>query len=69
MVVHWLKCDSKGSRIGAFINGLGAVATGITFVIVMVTKFSEGAWLVMIVIPVLFLLMYSIRAECPSPNW
>jgi hypothetical protein len=61
MVVHWLYSHSKRSRISAFINGLGALATGITFVVVIVTKFSEGAWLVMIVIPALYLLMYSIR--------
>jgi hypothetical protein len=43
------------------INGLGALATGITFLIVIVTKFTEGAWLVVIVIPALYLLMYSIN--------
>ncbi len=61
MVVHWLKSGSKGSRTNAFINGLGALATGVTLVIVIVTKFLEGAWLVIIVIPALYLLMYSIR--------
>jgi hypothetical protein len=60
MVVHWLKSDAQGSRLNAMINGLGALVTGITFVIVIVTKFTEGAWLVVVVIPALYLLMYSI---------
>ena len=61
MAVHWLKSGSKGWRVNAFINGLGALATGLTFVVVVVTKFSEGVWVVIIVIPTLYLLMYSIR--------
>ena len=61
MVVHWLKSDAQGSRLNAMINGLGALVTGTTFVIVIVTKFTEGAWLVVVVIPGLYLLMYSIN--------
>jgi amino acid transporter len=61
MVVHWLKSQDQGARFSTMINGLGALATGITFLIVIVTKFAEGAWLVVIVIPALYLLMYSIR--------
>jgi amino acid transporter len=61
MVIHWLKSDAQSSRLNAMINSLGAVATGITFLIVIVTKFTEGAWLVVIVIPALYLLMYSIK--------
>jgi hypothetical protein len=57
MVIHWLKSDAQSSRLNAMINSLGAVATGITFLIVIVTKFTEGAWLVVIVIPALYLLM------------
>jgi amino acid transporter len=61
MVAHWLKSDRPGSRLSAVINGLGALATGVTFLVVLVTKFTEGAWLVAIVIPVLYFLMYSIK--------
>jgi amino acid transporter len=61
MVVHWLKSKDQGARISMMINGLGALATGVTFLIVIVTKFTEGAWLVVIVMPGLYLLMYSIR--------
>ena len=61
MVVHWLKSKDRGARLSMMINGLGALATGVTFLIVIVTKFTEGAWLVVIVMPGLYLLMYSIR--------
>src|SRR5271165_3986837 len=37
--VHWLKSKDQGARLSTVINGLAALATGITFLIVMVTKF------------------------------
>jgi amino acid transporter len=61
MVVHWLKVKGPGAHASAMVNGLGAIATGITLLIVVVTKFAEGAWLVVVVIPILYLLMYSIN--------
>ncbi len=61
MVVHWLKSEDRRTRFSALVNGLGALATGLTFLIVIVTKFFEGAWLVAIVMPGLYLLMRSIR--------
>jgi amino acid transporter len=61
MVVHWLGSQEKNSRLSAIINGIGAFATGITLIIVIVTKFAEGAWLVAIVLPLLFLFMQAIE--------
>jgi amino acid transporter len=61
MVVHWLKSKDRHARFNALVNGLGALATGLTFLIVIVTKFFEGAWLVAIVMPGLYLLMRSVR--------
>ncbi len=51
MVVHWRKHPGRGSRRSGAINGLGACATGITLLVVAVSKFVEGAWLVVAVIP------------------
>lgn len=42
-------------------NGIGGVATGITFLVVIVTKFTEGAWIVFLVIPILYLFMLAIH--------
>jgi amino acid transporter len=51
MVLHWRRRPGRGSRRSGAINGLGACATGITLLVVAVSKFVEGAWLVVAVIP------------------
>jgi amino acid transporter len=56
MVMHWLR-KKPGVSGNVVLNATGAVATGITFFIVMVTKFHEGAWLVLLVLPGLYLFM------------
>lgn len=62
MVAHWRK--AKGRHLfSMFLNGLGAVATAITVVVVLVAKFAEGAWITLGLIPLLFLLMKSIRRQ------
>jgi amino acid transporter len=53
MVVHWKKLGGPGAARSRFVNGLGAVATGITLVVVVVSKFGEGAWLTVVVVPIL----------------
>jgi amino acid transporter len=61
MVMHWSRSKDRNARLSAVVNGTGAIATTITFLIVIVTKFTEGAWLVVIVLPLLFILMLSIH--------
>jgi amino acid transporter len=61
MVMHWSRSKDRNARLSALVNGTGAIATAITFLIVIVTKFAEGAWLVVIVLPALFILMLSIH--------
>jgi amino acid transporter len=61
MVMHWTKSKDRNAGLSAAVNGVGAIATAITFLIVIVTKFTEGAWLVVIVLPLLFILMLSIH--------
>lgn len=51
MVLHWRRNPGQHSRRSACINGLGACATGLTLLVVAVSKFVEGAWLVVAVIP------------------
>ncbi len=53
MVIHWRKERGPGWRTSAFINGLGALTTGIVLVIVAVTKTLEGAWIVLLLIPII----------------
>ena len=64
MVVHWLK-DREHSGFGRIwhmiVNGTGAIATGITTIIVLVAKFTSGAWVTALLIPTLILLMLGIK--------
>jgi len=61
MVVHWRKRRSTGSGKSMALNALGAVATGITVLVVLVAKFAEGAWLTLLLIPGLMLTMRSVK--------
>ncbi|HEY5476083.1 MAG TPA: amino acid permease, partial [Tepidiformaceae bacterium] len=53
MVKHWLKGKERGWRRAAAVNGLGAVATAVVFLVILEAKFAQGAWIVVILIPVL----------------
>ncbi|OGO57896.1 MAG: hypothetical protein A2Z32_07335 [Chloroflexi bacterium RBG_16_69_14] len=53
MVAHWWRGRGSGWRPSIAINGFGAVATGIVAVIFAVAKFALGAWLIVIIIPLL----------------
>lgn len=61
MVMHWLKKKQPGVTGSVLLNAVGALATGITFFIVIVTKFAEGAWVVLLVLPSLYLFMLLIH--------
>jgi amino acid transporter len=61
MVMHWLKKKQPGAAGSIVLNAIGAIATGITFFIVIVTKFAEGAWVVLLVMPGLYLFMLMIH--------
>jgi amino acid transporter len=53
MVVHWRRLREAGWVTSAAINGLGALATAVVLVIVAITKSLEGAWIIILLIPVL----------------
>lgn len=61
MVGHWRRVGGKGATRSMLINGLGAVATGITVIVVLVAKFVEGAWITVLLIPGLLLAMGLVR--------
>jgi amino acid transporter len=61
LVVHWHRTREPGWSRRATINGVGAVVTGLATVIFLVTKFVEGAWVVVIAIPLLIVLFNSIE--------
>jgi amino acid transporter len=53
MVRHWHKTREGHWRTKAAINGLGAVATGLVLLVVIESKFTHGAWIILILIPLL----------------
>jgi len=53
MVRHWLNSRESGWQRAAVVNGLGAIATMVVFVVILEAKFAEGAWVVVILIPIL----------------
>jgi amino acid transporter len=59
MVMHWKRAGKM--RLRMFVNGLGAVATGITTVVVLVAKFAEGAWITVMLIAAIIVLMRSVK--------
>jgi amino acid transporter len=61
MVMHWKKHPASGARASMMINGIGAFATGLTTCVVIVAKFTEGAWLTVLAIPGLVLLMFTVH--------
>ena len=61
MVGHWRRVGGKGATRSLLINGLGAFATGITVIVVLVAKFVEGAWITVLLIPGLLLAMGLVR--------
>uniref|UniRef100_Q022W8 Putative aminoacid/polyamine transporter, permease protein n=1 Tax=Solibacter usitatus (strain Ellin6076) TaxID=234267 RepID=Q022W8_SOLUE len=63
MVRHWMREKSQHSGHSAIVNGVGAAATAIALAIIVVSKFSDGAWAALLVIPGLVVLMRSIRAH------
>jgi amino acid transporter len=61
MVRHWHRTQEKGWRRRAALNALGAATTALVTAIVVATKFLDGAWMVIVAIPLLILLFYGVR--------
>ena len=63
MVVHWSRAEGgyKKHWWHMFVNGFGALATGLTTLVVLVTKFMSGAWVTAILIPLLILTMLAVK--------
>jgi amino acid transporter len=53
MVVRWRRLRTPGWRRSALVNGIGALVTGIVLLVVAVTKAHEGAWIIILLIPVI----------------
>ncbi len=63
MVVHWRRAGGPGSGRSMAINGVGAICTAVTLVVVLVSKFTEGAWVTVFLVPVLLILFVGVRGH------
>jgi amino acid transporter len=66
MVVHWRKKRGPGWLKSALVNGLGALVTGITVIVVLVAKFAEGAWITLLFVPMTIVLFIEVRRHYHS---
>jgi amino acid transporter len=63
MVVHWWRQRGRNWTLKMSINGLGGVTTLVTVLVVGITKFREGAWITVILIPILVFMFLKIRSH------
>ncbi len=63
MVMHWRKASGPRAAGSMAINATGAVCTGLTLAVVLVSKFIDGAWVMLFLIPALLILFLSVRAH------
>jgi amino acid transporter len=80
MVRRWITLRSPGWIRNAFINGFGASITALVLIVIAITKFSQGAWAVLVIIPVVVITLMNVRkhyldvadqlslAEAPKPT-
>lgn len=50
MVKHWLSLKERGWTGKAVVNGIGAISTGVVAIVILTTKFAEGAWIVLVLL-------------------
>jgi amino acid transporter len=66
MVIHWFHERTPGWQFKAVVNGLGALATGFALLVIGVSKFLEGAWITVLVVPLLVLTFLRIKRHYRS---
>jgi amino acid transporter len=76
MVGHWRRNPGRGAGRSMLVNGLGAIATGVTLVVVLVAKFTSGAWVSVLLIAAMMSAMMWVHrhydqvteeVHCPNP--
>ena len=61
MVAHWRRVKGRGWLRSMIVNGLGAIATAITLLVVVVAKFASGAWVSVLLIALMMAAMLWVR--------
>jgi amino acid transporter len=63
MVAHWRKIGGSHARTSMAINAGGAACTAVTLAVVLISKFAEGAWVMVLLIPALLALFMGVRGH------
>jgi amino acid transporter len=63
LVRRWWRLRNRGWRVSIVINSVGALVTGTVLLVVAITKFQLGAWMVIVVLPILVTLLYLINTH------
>jgi amino acid transporter len=66
MVAHWRNVGGPNARTSMAINAAGAASTAVTLVVVLVAKFADGAWVMIVLIPTLLALFVGVRSHYRS---
>jgi amino acid transporter len=66
MVMHWKRQGNAPGRM--MVNGVGAVATGITTLVVLLAKFADGAWITVLLVAVMIVFMRSVNRHYVRVN-
>jgi amino acid transporter len=66
MVMHWRKVGGTHAVTSMTINGAGTACTGVTLLVVLVSKFAEGAWVMILLIPALLAVFVAVHAHYQS---
>lgn len=61
MVKYWLRKENQQFRYKLIVNAVGAAVTAIALIIIIMTKFVEGAWIIIVLAPTLAFLMHRIK--------
>ncbi|WP_243286356.1 APC family permease [Geothrix terrae] len=61
MVRRWFRLKGAGWQIKALINGLGAITTFIVMLVIAVTRFAHGAWIVIVLVPLMVVTFFNIH--------
>jgi len=61
MVRYWLRERGKKWQLKMFANGMGALATGTTLLVISYSKFLQGAWITILIIPIMVIIFSKIR--------
>src|SRR5262249_56651256 len=61
MVAHWLRGGGRRRAVNVAINAIGAAATGVTLVVILVAKFAEGAWVMSLLVPMMLAVFGGVR--------